>query len=146
MEGWMGNEAVRLFAVCYLILVLKMMAVGTYTGMTRIRRSVFSAPEDYAFTGSEPAAGRDEGIERARRAHRNDLENILPFFGVGLFYALSGPSATGAWISFGGFTLARVLHTLLYLGASQPGRTIAFTVGALLLLWMVLATGWSLLT
>jgi uncharacterized MAPEG superfamily protein len=140
MQDLLANPAVRLFAICYLILVIKMMAVGTYTSSIRIRRRVFATPEDYTFQGMSASEALDAEVERARRAHRNDLENILPFLGVGLIYALTNPSTLGAQISFIGFTLARVLHSIFYVYQLQPHRTLAFMVGALLMLWMVIAS------
>jgi uncharacterized MAPEG superfamily protein len=146
MNDLWSSSAVQLFAICYLILVLKMMVLGSYTSTIRIRRKVFATPEDYNLQGVEPSSGVDPDIERARRAHRNDLENILPFFGVGLFYALTQPSAIGAQICFIGFTVARFLHTLFYVRSQQPHRTIVFLVGYVLMVWMAVAAGYSILT
>lgn len=139
MEPLLEIPAVRLFAVCSLILVLKMMLTGSYTSYLRIRRRVYATPEDYEFQGLSASGGADEEVERVRRAHRNDLENVLPFFLVGFVYALSEPSLLAARIGFIGFTAARILHTIFYVRSMQPWRTIAFGVGALLMLWMLLA-------
>src|SRR5712691_6542763 len=132
--------AVRLFAVVYLLLVLKMVAVGFATSFLRIRRRVFATPEDYALRGANPTPVPDEDIERIRRAHRNDLENILPFFPVGFFYALTGPPMIMARIYFIGFLVARVLHSVFYVRSMQPWRTVAFTVGMILMLALVVNT------
>jgi uncharacterized MAPEG superfamily protein len=136
---------VRLYAICALLLVLKMMAVGTVTSVLRIRKSVFASPEDYRFQRLEPTGRADPEIERARRAHRNDLENVLPFLAVGPIYALCEPSALGAWVCFVGFTTARILHSVFYLRGLMPHRTIAFAIGFVLTLWMVLSSMWTLL-
>lgn len=144
MNELLNEPAVRLFAICYLVLVLKMMVVGSYTSVLRLRGRVYATPEDYTLQGLDPSTSANPDIERARRAHRNDLENILPFFGVGLFYALSRPAMLGAEIALIGFTVARVLHSVFYLRAMQPARTIAFAIGGLLMLWMLLAATWSL--
>ena len=134
----------RLYAICALLLVLKMMGLALYTSTLRMRKSVYASPEDYAVQG-KPASGRsDPEVERARRAHRNDLENVLPFLVVGPLYVLSGPSAAGAWICFVGFTAARILHTLFYLRGAMPHRTLAYGAGFFIMLWMVLSSGWAL--
>jgi uncharacterized MAPEG superfamily protein len=86
------------------------------------------SPEDYAFTG-KPAAALDEQIERIRRAHHNDLENVLPFLVAAFLLCLTGVSYTLAWWLFVPFTAARVLHTIFYAAGLQPWRTIAFEVG-----------------
>jgi uncharacterized MAPEG superfamily protein len=135
----------RLYALCALLLVAKMIAVGMATSSMRIRRNVFASPEDYRYQGREPASRPDPDIERARRAHRNDLENVLPFFAVGPIYALCEPSAVGAWVCFVGFTTARILHSIFYLRGLMPHRTIAFGIGLVLTLWMVLSSIWTLL-
>jgi len=137
--------ALSILGVAYLILVLKMVAVGSYTSVIRIRRGHYATPEDYALQGLPPPAGPDEDIERARRAHRNDIENILPFFGAAVFYSLTRPSLAMARLYFWGFCIARILHSVFYLRQMQPHRTVAYTVGLLLMLLMVLSTLISLL-
>ncbi len=136
----LDSPAMRWFALTYLLLVLKMMAVGWVTSFYRLRYRVYATPEDYALQGIsasvEPGEGK-EPIERARRAHQNDLENILPFFAVGFFYALSGPSPGLAKTLFVTFLLARVLHTSFYLAALQPWRSLAFMVGQVAMLVML---------
>ena len=144
MEWFLDSPALRMFGIAYVILVLKMVAVGAYTSMLRIRTGVYATSEDFAFTGS-PAAPRREDIERARRAHRNDLENILPFFGVGLLYAFTNPSATAAAIYYFGFAAARIAHSITYLAQWQPHRTIAFSIGLALMLAMTVSTLLALL-
>ena len=111
-----------------------------YTSILRIRHRVFATPEDYRFQGLSPEAQTREDIERARRAHRNDLENILPFFGVGLLYAFTGPSTTAAAIYYFGFAAARIAHSICYIAELQPHRTIAFGIGLVLMLVMTLST------
>ena len=132
MDATLANPALRLFGIVSLILVLKMAAVGLYTSTLRIGRKVFATPEDYALQGMPTRSGNDADIERVRRAHQNDLENILPFFVVGFFFALTRPPWLAGEILFIGFAVARVLHSVFYIRAMQPHRTIAFTAGSLL--------------
>ena len=103
-------------------------------------------PEDYAAVGASPQGGRslpDERIERLRRALLNDLENIPPFFGVGLIYALSGPSLGMARLLIGGFALSRIAHTIFYVRGLQPHRSVAFMLGMTFLPWMLVLALWS---
>jgi uncharacterized MAPEG superfamily protein len=127
------DPAFRLFAVVSLLLVLKMMAVGNYTSFLRLRRNVFATPEDYALRAAMPPAVPDEDIERVRRAHRNDLENVLTFLFVGFVFVLLRPPLAAARIYLWGFLAARVLHSIFYIRSMQPHRTIAFAVGAVLM-------------
>ena len=132
MPELLADPNVRLLALVDLLLVLKMVALGNYTSFLRLRRQVYATPEDYALRAATPPARTDADIERVRRAHRNDLENILPFFLVGFFFALTRPPWLAAEILFIGFAVARVLHSVFYIRAMQPHRTIAFTAGSLL--------------
>jgi len=143
----LAQPAVRVFAFWYLILVLKMLMLIFRTSATRMRLSTFASPEDYGAVGASPAGdgGPDERIERLRRALLNDLESILPFFGVGLLYALSGPSLGMARLLIGGFALARVAHTIFYLRGLQPHRSVAFVIATTFLVWMLVLTLWSVL-
>ena len=143
----MAQPAVRVFAFWYLLLVVKMLMLIFRTSATRMRLSSFASPEDAAISGAAPAAAAvpDERIERLRRALQNDLENILPFFGVGLIYALSGPSLGMARFLIGGFALARIAHTIFYVRGMQPHRSVAFMLGMFFLVCMVLRALWSVL-
>jgi len=76
-------------------------------------------------------------VMRMLRMHRNDLENILPFFTVGLIFVLMGASAFGAQVYFYTFTAARIVHTITYVAKMQPWRTVAFVVGTLCMVGMV---------
>lgn len=144
----LAQPAVRVFAFWYLILVLKMLMLIFRTSATRMRLSSFASPEDYGAVGASPQGGAtipDERIERVRRALLNDLENILPFFGVGLIFALSGPSLGMARLLIGGFALSRIAHTIFYLRAMQPHRSVAFILGMVCLICMLLRALWSVL-
>lgn len=138
MTDLLAQPAMRLYVICAAILVLKMWLTANGTGLLRVRRGVFISPEDYAMTGT-PKAAPDEQIERIRRAHLNDLENILPFLVVGFLLAASGASYRLAWWVFVPFTAARVIHTLLYTAGLQPWRTLAFEVGNVALLVTTIA-------
>ncbi len=83
----------------------------------------------------------DQGVERVRRAHQNDLENILPFLFIAHNYIGTGPSPQLAINLIRTFTAARLTHTICYLsGIPQPSRGAAFTVGLAINIFMVAAT------
>ncbi len=131
--------ALATLGVVWCVLVLKMLAVGMWTSRHRIRAKRFATPEDTLLIAGA-TTDRHPDVERARRAHRNDLENVLPFFGVALCFALTRPSATAATIYFWGFAAARIAHSIFYLRGTQPHRTAAYTVGWVLTLAMTLQT------
>jgi prostaglandin-E synthase 1 len=121
----------KLYAVCAIILVLKMNAVGIYTGVTRSRLKVAMNPEDAARFGAQVAATEHPEVERVLRAHRNDVENIPTFLILGLIAILAGAPVLGLQICFIAFTVARVAHSVAYLKALQPWRSVSFGMGQL---------------
>lgn len=137
MPNFMDNVAFRVYAVCTTILVFKMVTVALLTGRARIRLQAFITPEDARLNKVAECAHEPPEIQRLHRLHQNDVENILPFFAVGLVYVLSGASPLGATAYFSTFTVARVLHTIFYLAKLQPWRSIVFTVGLLCMVMML---------
>lgn len=67
---------------------------------------------------------------RLLSAHHNDMENILPYLSVGLFYVLTNPNPMVAMILFRVATIARFVHTIVYAiyVIPQPARAICFFI------------------
>ena len=63
-----------------------------------------------------------------RRAHQNDIENILPFLTAGLLYVAINPNPVVALNLFRTVFAARVVHTLVYAfrPVPQPTRALAY--------------------
>ena len=123
------NDLLPVYAVCVVVLCLKMFAISCYQGYFRIRGRAFTNREDAAFFSRSAQLEELPQVARAARAWANDLENIPLFFVLGgLCVALHSDSAAILWL-FGVFTLARVLHTVAYLMGWQPWRTLAYGVG-----------------
>ncbi|CAJ0960184.1 unnamed protein product [Ranitomeya imitator] len=106
---------------------------------------VFANPEDALAhsKGGDPKKflRTDQDVERVRRCHLNDIENIIPFVGVGLFYVLSNPDLYFALLHFRVFVASRVLHTISYLmPLPQPSRALTFFVGYLVTVSMAVFT------
>jgi prostaglandin-E synthase 1 len=139
-----NNPVFIVFAICSAVLSLKMIAVGHFTGLTRIRRGVFLNPEDAkAFAKKEEFASVEHpDVERGIRAHRNDLESTLPFFGIGLVYVLMGPPVLLAQGLLIAFTVFRCVFSFFYLRALQPWRSLSFTVAELCLGVMLVQILW----
>ncbi len=128
------NDLLPVYAMCVLVLCLKMLAISCYQGFFRIRAKAFTNREDAAFFHRAARSEELPQVVKAAKAWANDLENIPLFFVLGgLCVALQGYSATTVWL-FGVFTLARVVHTLAYLMGWQPWRTIAYGAGVICLL------------
>lgn len=140
MEALRENPAFGIYALCAAILGVKMLASAFYTGSRRQKVGGYSNPEDaqrFGGAGVEAKAEEAPEVARALRIQRNDLENIPLFFAIGLIYVLSGASATGVIILCGLFTVARVIHTFVYVKGIQPARAICFGIGALCTLLMI---------
>lgn len=128
------NSALLAYATCVLVLFVKMLAISCFQGFYRLRYRAFTNAEDAGFFNRAPSLQELPQVRRAARAWANDLENIPLFFALGgLCLALQTPSAVTVGV-FYGFTVARVLHTLMYLGGHQPWRTIAYGMGLACLL------------
>lgn len=137
MPQMMNDAAFRAYAIACSILVLKMLVAGILTASTRARVKQFPNPEDAGLLGGAGVVQEHPDVQRMLRMHRNDLENILPFFTVGLIFVLMGVSAFGAQMYFYTFTGARIVHTITYVAKLQPWRTVAYVVGVVCMVGML---------
>lgn len=110
--------------------------MGPMTGYFRMTRGAFANPEDVALHGGSDEETRkkmlktDPNVERVRRCHQNDLENIVPFIGIGLLYTLTGPDLTTALLHFRIFVGSRIFHSIAYLlPLPQPSRGLSWMLG-----------------
>lgn len=124
------------YAVATVLLFLKMFATSAYQGYHRISKMTFKTPEDAKLAGQAPADEELPQVQRAAKAWANDVENIPIFLGLGVAYVLVGASSGWAAWLFLTFTAARYLHTLCYLAALQPWRTIAYVIGIMCMFTM----------
>lgn len=76
------------------------------------------------------------------RAHRNDLENILPFLIIGFFYIFTSPSLWLATQLYRAAAIARIVHTIVYavVVVPQPTRALAFFVAISITSYMAVST------
>lgn len=134
------SPELKLYAICSSILTLQMLFLGGLTAGTRAKRKGYLNPEDKSVSYSDATFvdGADHpDTLRVQRAHRNLLESLPMFFALGGIYLATGAPATGATVCFLGFTVARLLHMIVYLKAVQPWRTIFYALGSLSLLAMI---------
>jgi glutathione S-transferase len=76
-------------------------------------------------------------VERSRRMHRNDLENIPAFLACGLLFVAAQPSYLLANILMYGFVGARLAHTLAYATKqSHEVRATLYTIGSVAVIAM----------
>ncbi|CAL8341873.1 unnamed protein product [Arctogadus glacialis] len=124
------SDVFSCFVFYAVLLILKMYFLAILTGQLRLRKKAFANPEDAVRHGGLEFFREDPDVERCRRAHLNDLENILPFLFLGAVYSLTGPSLPVARLHFLVFLLCRVLHSAAYLlPLTPPTRSVAYVLG-----------------
>ncbi|CAH0600476.1 unnamed protein product [Chrysodeixis includens] len=133
----LGDPAVQSYIVYSAVLGMKMFAVTFLTTKVRVSKKVFANEED-----AKSAKGKvkfdDQDVERVRRAHLNDLENIPAFWVLGALYLTTGPSAFLATTLFRLFAAGRIIHTIVYAVTPlpQPARGLAFGVPMFINIYM----------
>lgn len=144
MPGMLLGETFKVYVACAFVLCLLMFALGFVTAAKRNSNKSFANAEDKSVfpKDAEYNKGNDHpDVLRAMRAHRNLIESLLPFSLLGMIYVLSGASLLGAEICMGAFTVARVLHAIVYLKEMQPWRTAFFAIGILSMVGMMVMSG-----
>ncbi|KAM7349023.1 microsomal glutathione S-transferase 1 [Cochliomyia hominivorax] len=136
------------------VLVIKMLLMSLLTALQRFRfkilrqlpkaliKKIFPNQEDLFFKNIE-VQFNDPHVERVRRAHRNDMENILPYFTMALVYICTNPSPAIACNLFRLAAIARIVHTLVYAfyPVPQPSRVLAWVIMYLITLYMAADVG-----
>lgn len=132
-----------IFAVVCALLIVKAQVLGAAAAATRDKLKKFMNPEDAAWLGGEHVTSDDELVQRIARTHRNDLENLLPFFIGGALYLHAGAATIVGAVYFVLFLLARYAHTYAYLKQKARIRRNAFTVGWLITIAMSVHAAWA---
>ncbi|KZC04399.1 PREDICTED: microsomal glutathione S-transferase 1-like [Dufourea novaeangliae] len=135
------SEAMKVFGFWGGILALKLFAMVVLTARYRFQKKVFINPEDAAGIKGAKITNADPDVERVRRAHLNDLENIPIWYIVTLLWLTTGPSTWLAGILIKSFVIARIVHTLVYaVYPMQPYRALAFFVGLGITIYQAIST------
>lgn len=139
----MENPVFVTYMIAAALMVLKVMGQGWMTVYRMLRaEGGWASPEDLRpgliNRNPDPAQLQpNDYVERSRRMHRNDLENIPAFLAVGLLFVVSGPSAGLAALLMYGFVAARLAHSVAYAtGQSHEVRATFYTVGSLAVIAM----------
>ena len=144
------NLVFRYYAIAAALMIVKMMSQGWMTVFRMIRVSGgFRYPEDARRSPANPHPHPEqllpnEYVERSRRMHGNDVENIPLFLIVGLLYVCTAPSAGLALGLFTVYVLSRLAHFYVVLTArSHESRAALWTVGSIIVYVMVGAVIWD---
>ena len=131
------------YAIAAALGVLKVMGQGWMTVYRMLKvGSGYASPEDLqaGMINRNPSPEQlevNDYVDRSRRMHRNDLENIPGFWVAGLLFVLVAPPLWLAQVLMYGFVAARTLHALAYATKqTHEVRATFYTVGSLIVIYM----------
>jgi uncharacterized MAPEG superfamily protein len=134
----MENPVFVTYMIASAIMVLKLMGQGWMTVYRMlISDSGMASPEDLrpGLINRNPRPDQldiNDYVDRSRRMHRNDLENIPAFLACGLLFVAAGPSYLLANILMYSFVGARLLHAVAYATKqSHEIRATLYSIGSL---------------
>lgn len=146
-ELTLQNPVFATYVVAACIMILKAVAMSWLTVVRMMGANAgFRSPEDAKKTPLNPnprpgQVGPNESVDRIRRIHLNDLENIPFFLVAGLLYVTTAPDLVLAQWLFYGYVVSRLLHFIAYLSAQiHEVRATLWTVGSVILIYMTVAT------
>lgn len=146
------NPVFGYYAIAAALMVVKMMSQGWITVFRMIRvNGGFRYPEDArrSLTNPSPDPAQllpNEWVERSRRMHGNDVENIPLFLVAGLLYVCTGPRPGLALALFTLYVLTRLGHFYVVLTArSHEARAALWTIGSLVVYAMAGSVLWHAL-
>ena len=141
------NPVFATYVVAACLMILKAVAMSWLTVVRMVGANAgFRNPEDMKKTPMNPKphsgqVGPNENVDRIRRIHLNDLENIPFFLVAGLLYVTTAPDLVLAQWLFYGYVVSRLLHFIAYLSAQiHEVRATLWTVGSVILIYMTGAT------
>jgi len=139
------NPVFVTYSVAAALMVLKIMLQGWLTVYRMLKSdSGLASPEDVqkGLINRNPRPDqleRNDYVDRSRRMHRNDLENIPAFLAVGVLFVTTDPAAGWASALLYGFVVARLLHAAAYLTKqTHEVRATFYTIGSVIVIVMAL--------
>lgn len=139
----MENPVFATYMIAAAIMVLKIMGQGWMTVYRMLRIDAgLASPEDLrpGLINRDPRPAQlevNDYVDRSRRMHRNDLENIPAFLAAGLLFVAAGPSLLLAQILMYGFAAARLAHSIAYATKqSHEVRATLYTIGSVAVIVM----------
>jgi uncharacterized MAPEG superfamily protein len=139
------NPVFVTYMIAASLMILKIMGQGWMTVYRMLKSdSGLASPEDLrpGLINRDPRPDQlemNDYVDRSRRMHRNDLENIPAFLAAGILFVLSAPSALLANILMYTFVGARFLHAFAYATKrSHEIRATFYTIGSVIVILMAL--------
>lgn len=139
------NPVFVTYAIASALMVLKVMGQGWMTVVRMMKTSSgFASPEDLRKTSLNPNPSPEQldlndYVDRSRRMHRNDLENIPGFWMAGFLFVMVSPPLWLAQVLMYGFVLARICHAVAYATKqTHDMRATFYTIGSIAVIVMAL--------
>jgi glutathione S-transferase len=139
----LDNPVFATYVITSAIMALKVMGQGWMTvyRMSKVGGG-YASPEDLqqGLINKAPDQSQlnvNEYVDRSRRMHRNDLENIPAFWLAGFLFVVVNPSTWLAHLLMYGFVAARLLHFWAYsTKQTHEVRATFYTLGSLIVIYM----------
>ena len=146
------NTVFGYYAIAAALMILKMMSQGWITVFRMIKvKGGYRYAEDAqrSPTNRHPSLEQllpNEYVERSRRMHGNDVENIPLFLVTGLLYVCTAPGAVVALCVFIIYVLSRLAHFYVVLTARpHEPRALLWTIGSVAIYFMTAMVLWTAL-
>jgi glutathione S-transferase len=137
------NPLFATYVIAASLMILKAVAMSWLTVVRMMQvNGGFRSPEDLRKTQFNPEPrpeqlAIDDRVDRIRRIHLNDLENLPFFLAAGFLFVLTGPSLWLARVLLYGYVATRLVHFAAYLTArDHETRALWWTPGSLILIFM----------
>ncbi|MCK0169976.1 MAPEG family protein [Aliiroseovarius sp. S1123] len=137
------NPVFETYVIAAALMVLKIMGQGWMTVYRMMKsNSGLASPEDVqqGILNTDPHPEQldvNDYVDRSRRMHRNDLENIPAFLIAGLLFVVTDPSLLLAQLLMYGFVAARLAHFVAYATKqTHEVRATFYTIGSLIVIYM----------
>lgn len=147
-----GNPVFDTYVIASALMVLKVMLQGWMTVYRMLKsNSGLASPEDLqkGLINKDPNTAQlevNDYVDRSRRMHRNDLENIPAFWVAGLLFVVVDPPLWLAQSLMYGFVAARLAHFIAYsTKQTHEVRATFYTVGSLIVIFISAYVLWSML-
>lgn len=141
MDTIVNSPLFAIFGTVLVIETIKTLFLGTATAFTRGKLQKFLNQEDADWLGGVAVEIDDPSPARLMRAHRNNVENLLPFFIAGSLYLISGANAMAGIAYMVAFLIGRTAHTYAYLGKRAMLRRNTYSLAWLAIIAMTLHAG-----
>jgi uncharacterized MAPEG superfamily protein len=131
------NPVFVIYMISASLMILKIMGQGWMTVYRMLRSdSGLASPEDLqaGLINRNPRPEQlevNDYVDRSRRMHRNDLENIPAFLAAGILFVIAQPSVLLATVLMYGFVAARIAHAFAYATRqTHEIRATFYTIGS----------------